>query len=83
VTDDGPGIAPEDRGRVFDTFYTVGHGLADGRRSFGLGLSLCKSIVEVHGGTIRLEPNEGDGHGCVFSFDLPACDLPGGGGPDE
>lgn len=83
VTDDGPGIAPEDRGRVFDTFYTVGHGLADGRRSFGLGLSLCKSIVEAHGGTIRLEPNEGDGHGCVFSFDLPACDLPGGGGPDE
>lgn len=83
VTDDGPGIAPEDRGRVFDTFYTVGHGLADGRRSFGLGLSLCKSIVEAHGGTIRLESNEGDGHGCVFSFDLPACDLPGGGGPDE
>ena len=75
VTDDGPGIAPADRDRVFDTFYTVGRGLADGRRSFGLGLALCKSIVEAHGGTIRLEPNRADGHGCVFSFDLPACDL--------
>lgn len=87
VTDDGPGIAPADRDRVFDTFYTVGRGLADGRRSFGLGLALCKSIVEAHGGTIRLEPNWADGHGCVFSFDLPACDLEsdlgGGSLPDE
>lgn len=87
VTDDGPGIAPADRDRVFDTFYTVGRGLADGRRSFGLGLALCKSIVEAHGGTIRLEPNREDGHGCVFSFDLPACDLEsdlgGGSLPDE
>ena len=87
VTDDGPGIAPTDRDRVFDTFYTVGRGLADGRRSFGLGLALCKSIVEAHGGTIRLEPNRADGHGCVFSFDLPACDLEsdlgGGSLPDE
>ena len=87
VTDDGPGIAPADRDRVFDTFYTVGRGLADGRRSFGLGLALCKSIVEAHGGTIRLEPNRADGHGCVFSFDLPACDLEsdlgGGSLPDE
>ena len=87
VTDDGPGIAPADRDRVFDTFYTVGRGLADGRRSFGLGLALCKSISEAHGGAIRLEPNRADGHGCVFSFDLPACDLgsdlEGGGVPDE
>ena len=87
VTDDGPGIAPADRDRVFDTFYTVGRGLADGRRSFGLGLALCKSIIEAHGGAIRLEPNRADGHGCVFSFDLPACDLgsdlEGGGVPDE
>lgn len=78
VSDDGPGIPPEDSGRVFDTFYTVGHGLADGRRSVGLGLSLCKSIVEAHGGSIRL--NAAKPHGCVFSFTLPAQDLPGGEG---
>lgn len=76
VSDDGPGIPPGDRDGVFETFYTVGHGLADSRRSFGLGLSLCKSIVEAHGGSIRLDSARP--HGCVFTFTLPARDLSGG-----
>ena len=76
VSDDGTGIPPGDRDGVFDTFYTVGHGLADGRRSFGLGLSLCKSIVEAHGGSIRLDSARP--HGCVFTFTLPARDPSGG-----
>ncbi len=76
VSDDGPGIPPEDRSKVFDTFYTVGQGLADGHRSFGLGLSLCKSIVEAHGGSIWLD--SATPHGCVFAFTLPARDLSGG-----
>ena len=74
VADDGPGIAPEDRARIFDSFYTVNHGLADGHRSVGLGLSLCRSIAAAHGGIMRVE--EAEPHGCVFSIDLPAADIP-------
>ncbi|MGN0056581.1 MAG: ATP-binding protein [Atopobiaceae bacterium] len=76
VADDGPGVPEADRGRIFETFYTVGKGLADGRRSVGLGLSLCKSIVEAHGGTIGMTPNVP--RGSVFWFRLPAAQLPGG-----
>ncbi|MGN0287641.1 MAG: ATP-binding protein [Atopobiaceae bacterium] len=77
VSDDGPGVPEADRDRIFETFYTVGKGLADSRRSVGLGLSLCKSIVEAHGGTIGMTPNVP--RGSVFWFKLPAAKLPGGG----
>ena len=76
VTDDGPGIPEADRARVFESFYTVNHGLADGRRSVGLGLSLCSSIMAAHHGTICVEPAEP--HGCRFTLSLPAYDLPEG-----
>ena len=46
VEDNGPGIAEGDRSRVFESFYTASHALADSKRSVGLGLALCKSIVE-------------------------------------
>ena len=75
VTDDGPGIAAVDRAHVFESFYTAGHALADSKRSVGLGLALCKSIVEAHGGAICLEPVEP--HGCWFEFTLPLYDLEG------
>lgn len=48
VVDDGPGIPKADRARIFESFYTVNHGLADGHRSVGLGLSLCSSIMAAH-----------------------------------
>ena len=54
VADDGPGIAPEEQSRIFESFYTVNHGLADSHRSVGLGLSLCRSIMLAHGGSIGL-----------------------------
>jgi len=73
VEDDGPGIAPSDRDHVFESFYTASHALADSRRSVGLGLALCKSIVEAHGGTIRLE--QAQPHGCRFEFSLPLYEL--------
>lgn len=75
VADDGPGIASQDRDRVFDLFYT-GHGVrpADGTRSLGFGLALCKSIVTAHGGTIEALGNYP--RGCIVRFYLPAQDVP-------
>jgi two-component system sensor histidine kinase KdpD len=77
VCDDGPGIPAADRERVFDSFYTVGRERADVGRGFGLGLSLCRSIVTAHGGTIGVGARQP--HGSAFWFRLPACELPGGG----
>ena len=69
IADDGPGISDEAKVHLFDMFYTAGIGKADSRRGLGLGLSLCQSIVEAHGGEIFVENNEP--HGAVFSFTLP------------
>ncbi len=73
VADDGPGIAPEDRERIFESFYTANHGLADSRRSVGLGLSLCRSIALAHGGSIEVAA--ADPHGSVFTIELPVADV--------
>ena len=64
IEDTGPGIAPEIAGKLFQPFAT--HGKA---RGTGLGLTICKNIVEDHGGRIwvRNEP----GHGAIFCFALP------------
>lgn len=76
VADDGPGIPEADRERIFEPFYIVNHGLADGHRSVGLGLSLCSSIMAAHGGTIGVGAVEP--HGCRFELDLPAYRIPEG-----
>lgn len=73
VSDDGPGIAEEAKLRIFDMFYTADQTRIDGRRGLGLGLSLCKSIVNAHGGTIGIRdrvPN-----GAVFYFTLQAEEV--------
>ncbi len=65
VSDDGPGIAPEDLSRVFEPFYStkeVGQGT-------GLGLSICYGIIEEHGGRIVAE--SGVGRGATFVIELP------------
>ena len=69
VADNGPGIADEIKPRVFDMFYTGAEKIADSRRSLGLGLALCKSIVNAHGGEITVSDNKP--HGAVFTFTLP------------
>lgn len=69
VVDSGRGIAQEDRERVFDRFYRREGGLATVAKGTGLGLFICKSIVEAHGGRIWVEPApEG---GSRFRFTLP------------
>jgi len=69
VADNGHGIADEIKPRVFDMFYTGAEKIADSRRSLGLGLALCKSIVNAHDGEITVTDNKP--HGAVFTFTLP------------
>lgn len=73
VEDDGPGVSDDDKEQVFDLFYTSGSDGADSGRSIGLGLSLCRSIVQAHGGTIYVEDVEP--HGARFVFTLPAEEV--------
>lgn len=73
VADNGPGIDSKSKERIFEMFYTVDKKLADSRRSLGLGLSLCQSIVNAHGGSIKLTDNQPTG--CIFTFTLPLSEV--------
>ncbi len=73
VEDNGPGIPNDMKPHIFEMFYTGQSAVSDGRRGIGLGLALCKSIVEAHGGTITLTDNVPSG--CCFSFSLPAGEV--------
>jgi signal transduction histidine kinase len=64
VEDSGPGLDPVNRTRIFDPFYTTK------REGLGIGLSICRSIIEVHGGRLWTEPSELGG--AAFAFTLPA-----------
>ena len=61
VQDDGPGISDEMKPHIFDMFYTGNMKVADSRRSLGLGLALCKSIVNAHHGTMSVLDNQPKG----------------------
>ncbi|MGB6729422.1 MAG: GAF domain-containing protein [Terracidiphilus sp.] len=69
VTDSGIGIAPADQPKVFERFKQVGDTLTDKPKGTGLGLPICKEIVEYHGGRIWVESEPGKGS--TFSFTLP------------
>lgn len=73
VSDTGPGIPDEQKSKVFDMFYTGTNRAADGRRSLGLGLGLCRSIIRAHGGEIWISDNKPQG--AVFTFTLPAEEV--------
>lgn len=73
VLDNGPGIADNIKPHVFEMFYTGQNKVADGRRGLGLGLALCKSIVEAHHGTITLSDNQPTG--CCFTVTLPLREV--------
>ncbi len=73
VSDNGPGLTDEMKEHAFDMFYIGGNKVADGRRSLGLGLALCRSIMEAHGGSINVQDNEPQG--AVFSFTLPGKEV--------
>ena len=69
VWDTGVGIALEDQQRIFEEFRQVGQGLTGKTEGTGLGLTLTKRFVELHGGKVWVE--SALGHGSVFTFTLP------------
>jgi signal transduction histidine kinase len=69
VKDTGIGIAPEDHDKVFEEFRQVGTDYARKAEGTGLGLTLTRKLVELHGGKIRLESELGKGS--TFTFNLP------------
>jgi signal transduction histidine kinase/DNA-binding response OmpR family regulator len=69
VKDSGIGIALADQPKVFEKFKQVGDTLTDKPKGTGLGLPICKEIVEYHGGRIWVESEPGQGS--TFSFTLP------------
>ncbi|MFG2575814.1 sensor histidine kinase [Streptomyces sp. NPDC048481] len=74
VSDGGPGIPPEDRDSVFDRFYRVDKARSRDRGGSGLGLSVARSLVRAHGGSLELSPTATT---TVFTVTLPLDPGPG------
>ena len=81
VTDEGRGVAPEQLPHLFSRQVAAKEGVPRGR---GLGLLICKGLVEAHGGRIRAD-SAGPGRGTTFTFTIPAAAEPGGAatGPSD
>jgi signal transduction histidine kinase len=68
VTDNGPGVAQDQRERIFEAFFTTKRG------GMGMGLAISRSIVEAHGGRLWAERNAGAGE--TFRFSIPLAGVP-------
>jgi signal transduction histidine kinase len=71
VSDDGIGVPDADLDRLFEPFYRVDRSRSKETGGYGLGLSMCKRIMEAHGGTIAAEPLAGRGSRFVLTFPRP------------
>lgn len=71
VRDTGLGISPEDQAVIFDEFRQSERTLAHGYGGLGLGLAICKRLVELHGGAIGVQSEGREGEGSMFYFTLP------------
>ena len=76
VIDNGMGISEEILPHIFERFFTNGDKISDSRRGVGLGLAICKSIVEAHGGAISAYNKERGG--AIFRFNIPKGDEKNG-----
>ncbi|GEQ19083.1 MULTISPECIES: sensor histidine kinase [Clostridium] len=68
ISDNGKGINEESKEKLFDMFFTDNNKFGDGRRGLGLGLALCKSIIDAHEGCIYVRDN--NPNGAIFGFTL-------------
>jgi len=75
VRDTGIGIKPEDMGKLFNSFQQIDSGLTRSHEGSGLGLSICKKLVDMMGGEISVESEWG--RGSTFTFVLPLLLAPG------
>lgn len=73
VEDEGDGVQDDRKEKIFEMFYTSEAQASDKRRGFGIGLALCKAIVEAHGGKIAVR--DARPHGAVFSFMIKKARL--------
>ena len=76
VGDNGAGIPHEKLQKIFDPFYTTRQADSRGQGGTGLGLALCRRIIEAHGGRIRVESQPGKG--TTFTLKLPRSESPAG-----
>jgi two-component system sensor histidine kinase KdpD len=74
VEDDGPGVDPQELERIFDKFYRGGAVARGERGGVGLGLAICRTVIQLHGGRIWAENRKGGGARFVFS--LPNAEEP-------
>lgn len=72
VADEGSGISPEDRERIFDPYFTTKQ-YGQEIRGFGLGLTIVQKIAHLHGGSVTVDSTPGKG--ATFTIDLP-CEPP-------
>ena len=70
ISDNGPGIPPEEYGKIFQLFYQIEESFTGQTEGVGLGLPLVKRIIEGHGGAIKVESEPRQGS--RFIFTLPA-----------
>ncbi|MGI9022059.1 MAG: peptidoglycan-binding protein [Acidimicrobiales bacterium] len=84
VIDDGPGIPPEDRERVFERFTRLDEARGASTGGAGLGLAIARDIVERHGGTVSVDPDHRPGARLVVTLPLgPSGPLSGAAGPES
>jgi len=74
ITDEGAGLSPEDLGRLFGRFQRLSAKPTAGESSTGLGLSIVKRIIDMHGGQVTADSG-GPGQGSTFTVTLPATEI--------
>src|SRR5690606_882767 len=76
VEDTGPGVPDSRRAELFQPFSQLDAGLARRQSGAGLGLAMCRSILELMGGELSYQPRPGGGSVFRFALDLPVADAP-------
>jgi signal transduction histidine kinase len=74
IADEGAGLSPEDLGRLFGRFQRLSAKPTAGESSTGLGLSIVKRIIDMHGGRVNAD-SQGPGLGSTFTVILPATEI--------